>query len=36
MKYKIHSDLKSYSKAISKLAKGGEAYFEEALAVIKK
>ena len=36
MKYKIHTDLKQYDKAVKKLAKGGEKYFEEALGVIKK
>ena len=36
MKYKIHLELKNYDKAVKKLAKAGEQYFEEALVLIKK
>jgi hypothetical protein len=31
MKYRINIDLKQYEKAVKKLAKGGEKYFDEAL-----
>ena len=36
MRYKIHSDLKQYDKAVQMLVPGGDKYFEEALSVIKK
>lgn len=36
MRYKIHSDLKQYDKAVKMLVDGGDKYFEEALQVIKK
>jgi len=36
MKYKVHSDLKQFDKALKKLAKAGNMYIGEALSVIKK
>lgn len=36
MKFKVHSDLKQFDKALKKLAKGGEQYFDEALTITKK
>ena len=36
MKYKIESDLKNYEKALEMIAKSGNKFFEESLALIKK
>lgn len=36
MKYKIHYDLKQFDKAVKKISKGGEKFFDEAIAIVKK
>ena len=36
MKYKIESDLKNYERALEMIAKSGNKFFEESLALIKK
>ena len=36
MQYTIQSDLKNYSEALSIISKGGDKYFTESLAMVKK
>jgi hypothetical protein len=36
MKFRVWMDLKNFPKALKKIAKGGEKYFPEALALIQK
>ena len=36
MRFKIQNDLKNYKQALEEISKGGEKYFEEAAALIKK